>query len=182
MRNLITTACIITVLLFACNPVKRVMQDQQKFDKVAEEVIRRGYCVNDTVTVETIKDSIIYDVSIIEDTVKVPCADFDTTIGNDGTQIKISSGVLTYSHKCKETIRTKKITNNIRDKSLENILKKDIAKRDSAISAYMVLYEKTQLEVKQVKVEKRALQWKLIGIVLLSGIIIFRKQIIKLAI
>lgn len=182
MRNLITSICILAVVLFACNPVKRVMKDQQKFDKVAEEVIRRGYCVNDTVTVETIKDSIVYEVSIIEDTIKVPCADFDTTIGNDGTQIKISSGVLSYFHKCKETIRTKKITNNIRDRSLENILKNDIAKRDSAIGVYMELYKKTQLEVKAVTAEKRALQWKLIGIVLLSGIIIFRKQIIKLAI
>lgn len=179
MRTLIL---ICTLIMLACNPVKRVMQDQQKFDKVAEEVIRRGYCVNDTVTVETIKDSIVYEVSIIEDTIKVPCADFDTTIGNDGTKIQISSGVLTYSHKCKETIRTKKITNNIRDKSLENILKNDIAKRDSAISIYMGLYEKTQLEVKTLTAEKRALRWKMIGIVLLSALIIFRKQIIKLAI
>lgn len=179
MRTLIL---ICTLTMLACNPVKRVMQDQQKFDKVAEEVIRRGYCVNDTVTVETIKDSIVYEVSIIEDTIKVPCADFDTTIGNDGTKIQISSGVLSYSHKCKETIRTKKITNNIRDKSLENILKNDIAKRDSAISIYMGLYEKTQLEVKTLTAEKRALRWKMIGIVLLSALIIFRKQIIKLAI
>lgn len=175
-----TLASICILLLLACNPVKRVMQDQQKFDKVAEEVIKRGYCVNDTVTVETIKDSIVYELSIIEDSIKVPCADFDTTI--DGTRIKISSGVLTYSHKCKETIRTKKITNNIRDKSLENILKNDIAKRDSAIKVYMELYMKTQLEVKALAADKRALQWKLIGIGLLSGIIIFRKQIIKLAI
>lgn len=179
MRTLIV---ICTLIMLACNPVKRVMQDQQKFDKVAEEVIRRGYCVNDTITVETIKDSIVYEISIIEDSIKVPCADFDTTIGNDGTTIKISSGVLTYSHKCKETIRTKKITNNIRDKSLENILKNDIAKRDSAISIYMGLYEKTQLEVKSLTAEKRALRWKMIGIALLSVLIIFRKQIIKLAI
>jgi hypothetical protein len=37
--------------LLSCNPVKQVLSDRQKFDEVAKEVIRQGYCVNDTTIV-----------------------------------------------------------------------------------------------------------------------------------
>lgn len=36
-------------LLFSCNPVKQVIRDRQKLDKVAEVVLRLGYCSNDTI-------------------------------------------------------------------------------------------------------------------------------------
>lgn len=39
---------IAIVILAACNPVKQVLRDKQKFDKVAEEVFRKGMCANDT--------------------------------------------------------------------------------------------------------------------------------------
>lgn len=31
-----------------CNPVKQVLKDRAKFDEVAKEVIKAGYCANDT--------------------------------------------------------------------------------------------------------------------------------------
>lgn len=47
-------AAILFIGLFwlsSCNPVKQVLSDRQKFDEVAKEVIRQGYCANDTIIV-----------------------------------------------------------------------------------------------------------------------------------
>lgn len=178
MRKLI----LISMLLLACNPVKQVMKDPAKWEQVKEAVIRSGACVTDTVTIETIKDSIVYQDSIIETKIPVPCPDFRIN-QPDGTYLASIAGELTI----KKPIRTKsnekviKVTNNIKDRSLEAILKKDIAERDSAIKVYMNLYEKTQLEVKALKAEKTALKWKLIWTLAIAGIVIFRKQLLKLA-
>lgn len=39
---------LIAFILIGCNPVKRVLKDRAKFDEVAKEVIKAGYCANDT--------------------------------------------------------------------------------------------------------------------------------------
>jgi hypothetical protein len=172
---------IISLLFIACNPVKKVLNDPKKFAQVKEAVIRGGYCVNDTVTVETKRDSIVYKDSIIENTIKVPCKDFDTTLA-DGTSIKISSGVLKYSHNCpqKETTKTITKTNNIRDKAYENILKSDIAKRDSAIAAYVKLYNENQVKLKESAKANTKLKWKLFIVIAVFLVWTFRWSIIKL--
>lgn len=159
------------IVLLACNPVKQVLKDPEKFDKVKEAVIRGGYCVTDTVTVEniSIKDS------IIESKVFIPCPDFK----NEKDGVIISSGVLSLKTPIKQKVI--KVTNTVKDRSLENLLRKDLSERDSAIKVYMNLYEKTQLEVKALKAEKTALKWKLIWTLAIAGIVIFRKQLLKLA-
>lgn len=173
---------ICLILLLGCNPVKQVLKDREKFEKVKEAVIRSGACVNDTITIENTKDSVIYKDSIIEKTLNVPCPDFEKNMP-DGTLIKVSSGVLTYRHNCKEkeVIRTVTKTNNIRDRALENILKGDIQKRDSAIAAYVKLYSQTQEELKDAKKKATMLKLKFWAIILAAGVIIFRKQIFKIA-
>ena len=173
---------ICLILLLGCNPVKQVLKDREKFEIVKEAVIRSGACVNDTVTIENTKDSVIYKDSIIEKTFNVPCPDFEKNMP-DGTLIKISSGVLTYRHNCKEkeVIRTVTKTNNIRDRAFENILKGDIQKRDSAIAAYVKLYSQTQEELKDAKKKATMLKLKFWAIILAAGVIIFRKQIFKIA-
>jgi len=50
----------LSLILTGCNPVKQVLKDKKKLDIVAIEVIRQGYCVNDTV-VETRIDT-LYEV------------------------------------------------------------------------------------------------------------------------
>lgn len=169
------------VFLAACSPVSRVLNNKKMFDKVAEEVIRRNYCINDTITVETTKDSVVYKDSIVETKVTVPCPDFEKNMP-DGTLIKISSGVLTYRHNCKEkeVIRTVTKTNNIRDRALENILKGDITKRDTAIAAYIKLLNDSQIANKDLKKENRNLTLKFWGIIAIAGVIVFRKQIFKI--
>jgi len=170
------------ILLLGCNPVKQVLKDPVKFDQVKEAVIRSGACVNDTITIQTTHDSIVVKDSIIEIKTTVPCSDFDTTL-TDGTSIAVSSGVLTYRHSCKEkeVIRTTTKTNNIRDKSFENILKKDIDSRDSAIRVYMKLYTDSQFANKELKSSNTKLKFKFWLLVVAAGLIIFRKQIFKIA-
>ena len=41
---------LIFITGMSCNPVKRVLKNDKKFEIIAKEVIKRGYCVNDTVT------------------------------------------------------------------------------------------------------------------------------------
>jgi|APGre2960657404_1045060.scaffolds.fasta_scaffold263253_1 hypothetical protein len=178
LRKLIIISII---FLTACSPVNRVLNNKKMFDKVAEEVIRRNYCINDTITVETTKDSVVYKDSLIEKTFNVPCPDFEKNLP-DGTLIKISSGVLTYRHNCKEkeVIRTVTKTNNIRDRALENILKGDITKRDTAIAAYIKLLNDSQIANSELKKENLNLVFRFWGIIAIAVVIIFRKQIFKL--
>ena len=46
MRILIS---ILILFIVSCNPIKSVLKDKEKLDKVAEVVIRSGYCANDTI-------------------------------------------------------------------------------------------------------------------------------------
>jgi len=66
---------LLILVLFGCNPVKQVLRDPEKFNHVASEVIRQGYCANDT-TVIVKSDTIIKIDSLIE-------VRSDTTIIND---------------------------------------------------------------------------------------------------
>lgn len=159
---------LIILILASCNPVKRVMKDPKKFDVVAKEVLRRGYCVNDTVVIEKVKDSIVYldTPSITIQT--VDCKDIDTTIGR--SRIQLRSGVLTV--KCTDSIvyRTKVITNNIRDKSKEAVLLSDIKDRDDEIKSL-------KDQIKTLNIEKRELKvggstWRNRFILLLAGTVV----------
>lgn len=67
---LIWSALLLIGLLWilSCNPVKQVLSDKQKFDKVAKEVIRQGYCANDTIIVSKSDTLIEFDtLTILED-------------------------------------------------------------------------------------------------------------------
>lgn len=56
---------LLITLLLSCNPVKQVLKDKEKLDKVAEVVISSGYCVNDTI-IKTKSDTLITYDTIIE--------------------------------------------------------------------------------------------------------------------
>jgi hypothetical protein len=124
------TVLLLSVLILqACNPVKQVLKDKSKFDIVAEEVIRRGYCVTDTV-VETKIDTLYQDDSSVVNTLSV-YKEIDT-IFTDGSTLRIdSSGNLSFGCPVKIQYKTVTKTETVRDRSLENILKKDIAELDS---------------------------------------------------
>jgi hypothetical protein len=55
---------LLILLLLGCNPVKQVLKDKEKLDKVAEVVISSGYCVNDTIIKTQSDTTITYDTII----------------------------------------------------------------------------------------------------------------------
>lgn len=56
---------LLIILLVSCNPVKQVLRDPDKFNEVAAEVIRQGYCANDTLLIVK-SDTIVMVDSLIE--------------------------------------------------------------------------------------------------------------------
>jgi hypothetical protein len=74
---LIATAIFIFLGSVGCNPVKRVLKDKAKRDQMAAEIIKLGYCTNDTTIIE------IYDTTITIDTIDVPVIITDTFQTND---------------------------------------------------------------------------------------------------
>lgn len=65
---------LVLILLFtllwlaSCNPVKQVLKDQDKFQQVAQEVIRSGMCANDTTFIVKSDTTIQVDTLIQNDT------------------------------------------------------------------------------------------------------------------
>lgn len=165
---------IILLLLVSCNPVKKVMKDQQKFDIIAEEVIRRGYCKADTVT--EYRDSIVYRDSIIERIERIPCADFDTTIGR--ARIRVSSGVLTYTSKDSIVYRT--TIQKIRDLAAENVLRNDVELRDNVINGLEDNVRSLQNENEQLKKDAKFWRWRFWGALGLLALLMLAKQGIKI--
>jgi hypothetical protein len=159
--------------MFSCNPVKKVMQDPVKFDVVAKEVIRRGYCKADTVI--EYKDSIVYRDSIIERIEKIPCADFDTTIGR--ARISVRSGVLTY--KSSDSIIKQTIIKKIRDLSVEQALRSDVAYRDSIINVREKEILSLQIANSEQKEETRKWKWRLWGLIGALSLITIGGSILK---
>jgi hypothetical protein len=72
---------LLILVLFGCNPVKQVLKDKDKFNEVAAEVIRQGYCANDT-TIIVKSDTIVKVDSLIE-------VISDTTIINDTAYVTL---------------------------------------------------------------------------------------------
>ena len=117
------------LILQACNPVKQVLKDKKKLDIVAVEVIRQGYCINDTI-VETRVDTLYQSDSSAINSITL-YKEIDT-IFTDGTTLRIdSAGVLSVGCPVKVQYKTVTKTETVRDKALENILKEDIARLDS---------------------------------------------------
>ena len=72
---------LLIIVLFGCNPVKQVLKDKSKFDQVAAEVIRQGYCANDTLLIVK-SDTLVKVDSLIE-------VYSDTTIINDTAYVTL---------------------------------------------------------------------------------------------
>jgi hypothetical protein len=72
---------LIILVLFGCNPVKQVLNDKAKFDQVAAEVIRQGYCANDTLLI--VKSDTLVKVDSLNEVYS------DTTIINDTAYVTL---------------------------------------------------------------------------------------------
>lgn len=70
---------LILLIFVSCNPVKVVLKDPVKFEVVADEMIKRGYCLNDTVYQHS------SDTLEVHDTTTMVLV--DTTVINDTTYL-----------------------------------------------------------------------------------------------
>ncbi len=167
------------LLLFACNPVKKVMNDPAKYKKVTDAFVLSGGCANDTVTVEVVKDTVIYRDSVVKEFYNVPCKDFDTTFGD--TRISVSSGVLRYVHTCpKCDVKIIKQTNTIVDRTLEKVLRASIVTKDSIISSYIKVIAERDATISELKKKNRWMTIKMGAAFALFIVILFRKFLIRL--
>ena len=49
---------LLSLLLLSCNPVKQVLKDKARFEELAKEVVRSGYCASDTI-IQTKSDTLV---------------------------------------------------------------------------------------------------------------------------
>lgn len=129
MKKFSIVLSVLLIVLTACNPVKRVLNDPAKRNQITEELIRRGICSNDTTIITQVTDTFFVGNAFEESELYMldSLCQFDTTL-KSGTRIAYHSGILRVREKIRTNTRvvTRQVDNYIRDTKLEDILKKDI--------------------------------------------------------
>lgn len=142
------------LFIFGCSPVKKVLNNPKKFDIVAKEVIKRGYCINDTVIIDSSKIDTVYTEHYVIDTLIINKSfDLDTT-SSFGSKIVIKDSFLFI--KCppsKNTIKTIKQIQYIRDTKLENILKEEITLKSDSLKQNKLILKQQDVTIKELKLE-----------------------------
>ena len=90
---------ILLLFLFACNPVKQVLKDKDKLDKVAEVVVKSGYCANDTTIITKSDTTIVHDTTFDVDTL------VDIRFKNDTQYVKVPK-IITRTITIRDTIKS----------------------------------------------------------------------------
>ena len=92
---------LLLLLLIGCNPVKQVLRDQEKLEKVAKVVVKGGWCANDTTFVVKSDTLVEVDTLVRVDTLT------DTYVFNDTTYItKWKTRDITKSITIHDTIKS----------------------------------------------------------------------------
>lgn len=123
-NRIILSVIIIAFAFLSCNPVRQVLKDKEKFDQVANEVIKRGYCLIDTLVVNT-SDTILVVDTLYDEIIKI-----DTMVKNDTVyfwQNKIFNVRSKYI--IKDTIK-------LIDSSRINVLNAELKKKDEHLVRY----------------------------------------------
>ncbi len=135
-------------VLYSCSPVKRVLSNPKYYEAVKKQVILNGECVNDTITEEILKDTIIYKDTVIHDSFKVnmPMECHLDTIVNDFS-VYLENGNLWVKWLGQVPTRTinKQTTHVVVDRAKEAIL------IDSCKSLELKLYDKENQLVRKNK-------------------------------
>jgi hypothetical protein len=76
-----TKISLLLLLLIGCNPVKQVLRDQEKLEKVAKVVVKGGWCASDTTFIVKSDTLVEVDTLVRIDTLT------DTYVLNDTTYI-----------------------------------------------------------------------------------------------
>lgn len=120
---------LLILVVYSCNPVQQIFKDPAKMNQVAEEMIRRGYCSNDTTIINKVTDTVFVRNDEFVDTVLIEngVCNFDTVLST-GTRVKFENGFLYVKEKraTKTRVITNTVNNYITDKAKEELLTKDI--------------------------------------------------------
>ena len=146
---------ILLLFLIACNPVKQVLKDKEKLDKVAEVVVKSGYCANDTTIITKSDTTIQYDTSYLTDTL------IDLRTIKDTQYVNLPKKVITRTITIRDTI-----TNVVVDGARVLLLEKDVNK-----------YKTEAAEWKELA---KARWWYLFWIILFSVVYLLRKPILRI--
>ena len=144
-------------ILLSCNPVKQVLKDKEKLDKVAEVVVKSGYCANDTTIITKSDTTIQYDTT------------YETQIQiNEKTDTIRIPKVITRTITIRDTIK-----NVVVDNARVNLLQQEI-------NAYKESTYELKEELLHWKELAKKRWWNLWGLIILFSIYILRKPILKL--
>jgi len=144
-------------ILLSCNPVKQVLKDKEKLDKVAEVVVKSGYCANDTTIITKSDTTILYDTT------------YETQIQiNEKTDTIRIPKVITRTITIRDTIKSVVV-----DNARVNLLQKEI-------NAYKESTYELKEELLHWKELAKKRWWNLWGLIILFSIYILRKPILKL--
>lgn len=121
---LIITVVFIIVGSQGCNPVRRVLKDPAKRGQMAAEIIKLGYCTNDTTIVE------IHDTTLTIDTIDVPVIIVDT--------LRMNDTLVFWETKYFDIIKTKVVTKQVDrivvDSAKVQVLEKELAETKAALA------------------------------------------------
>jgi len=166
MKTLARLCVLVLLILSACSPVQRVLKNPRYFQEVADSVVKRGYCINDTVIVyDTLVEEFLVDSpSFIYDTVYsrslATILYFDTILPN-GTKVKIRQGILSVD--CPQvkgkrvSIKTEAV---VRDKRLEIILDKEITTWKHYSDSLKQVVKERDLKIREVQHDLAVANWK----------------------
>lgn len=155
MKLLARLCVLLFFVMAACSPVKQVLKNPRYFKEVADTVVKRGYCINDTVFVHDtlVEEFLVDNPTFIHDTLYSiglkSVLHFDTVLTN-GTKVKIHKG--TISVDCPQVkgeriyIKSEAV---VRDKRLEKIL-------DAEITSYKIFSDslKQVVKARDIQIEK----------------------------
>lgn len=121
---IIAIAIFLVLGMSGCNPIKRVLSNQAKRDQMAAEIIKLGYCINDTTIIE------IHDTTTTTDTIDVPVIITDTITKNDTLIIwetKFKNIVIT-------NVVTKQVNQVVIDSAKVQVLTRELAATKAALA------------------------------------------------
>lgn len=162
----------IVSVFYSCSPVKRVLTNPKYYEQVKKQVILNGECVNDTITEEVLKDTIIYKDTVIHDSFKVNMpmeCHLDTIVNDFSVYLENGNLWVKWLGKVPERTIKKQVTHVVVDRAKEAIL------IDSCANQNRKIYElENSIKSKNSKILKL--------FVLLAAIVLFmlRKPIMRL--
>lgn len=151
---------VILLIILSCNPVKQVLKDKNKLDKVAEVVVKSGYCANDTTIITKSDTTIVHDTTYEVDTI------IDLRYQNDTQYVKVPK-VITRTIVIRDTIKSVVV-----DNSRLNLFQREI-------DSLKIVNNLAKEEMNQWKKVAKQRWWNIFWIIVLAVLYVLRKPIYK---